>query len=345
MCLKNFFTTNILFVSVLMLSACGGGGGGGDEDDMSSSSTSSGAGSATLTTADFVAISGAAATRSNSFMAASSTPQSGSVVQTSVTSIGSAIDARATYNNGSPHISVTLNGRSFNTAASNVDVFERFETVDVDTAGLYAYQRRADGELYTKLYTDIESAGDTDYLAGGIWFYVPDDASNLADGEVGVFVDGNDPFEQANIAGLTGTATYNGGASGLYLNANSDELLEIASDDAVLTANFGSSSALGTIEGTITDFGLDDGSLTPIIPTFSVTLSRTNIGASDSGFFTGDTTATYQGVTYDQGKWGGQFYGNGATATALPNSVLGTFGVAGDDPADGYILGAFSADR
>ncbi len=323
--LKNFFTTNLVFASGLILSACGG------------SSSSDG-------DANFGGASGSPAARSNSYEAATRAPQSGSVVQTSVAGIGSAIGASATYNGGSPHISVTLNSRTFDTADSDTALGRRFETVE-GAAGVYASRDLPDGTLVTRLYTDIASADDTDYLVGGIWFYVPDDTDNLADAEVGAFVDGTDPFDDTNILALTGTATYNGGASALFLNASTDEVIEVASENAVLTADFGSASALGTIEGTITEFAqYEDDVLVTIMPTVEVTLEQANIGGSDSGFFTGETTLTYQGETYDQGHWGGQFYGNGAD-TEAPTTVVGTFGVAGDNADEGYILGTFTADR
>ena len=36
---------------------------------------------------------------------------------------------------------------------------------------------------------------DTDYLAGGVWLFVPDDTTSAADYVFGAFGDGNDPFE------------------------------------------------------------------------------------------------------------------------------------------------------
>ena len=66
---------------------------------------------------------------------------------------------------------------------------------------------------------------------------------------------------------------------------------------------------------------------------------RAAIGASDSGFFTGDTSTTGTDSAFT-GKWGGQFFGNGAAATDHPGSVAGAFGAA-----TASFIGMFGAYR
>ena len=48
--------------------------------------------------------------------------------------------------------------------------------------------------------TQMISVPDTDFLAGGIWVYVPDDATSVDDFTFGAFVHGEDPYdpEQSN---------------------------------------------------------------------------------------------------------------------------------------------------
>ena len=205
--------------------------------------------------------------------------------------------------------------------------------------------------LYVGVITDIGApAGqggteqDADYLAGGIWMRVPADATSVADYEFGAFVDGNDPFQQANLAGLTGTATYTGErtATAVY----SDQRMNrnyIVEADVRLTADFGDASSLGSISGTVFNFrgegpnpgpdGVDryEGAI--------VSLEAARIGGADSGFFTGDTSVT-DGSSSDPpltGKWGGQFYGNGAAAGDHPGSVAGTFGGATADGSESFV--------
>ncbi len=68
-----------------------------------------------------------------------------------------------------------------------------------------------------------------------------------------------------------------------------------------------------------------------------------NVAMPDTGssLFTGDTSMTFKEETY-AGKWGGQFYGNGDTATDHPGSVAGTFG-ASIENGERSLLGVFGA--
>ena len=188
--------------------------------------------------------------------------------------------------------------------------------------------------------TTTRTVQDADYLAGGIWVRVPTDATSVADYEFGAFVDGNDPFTQDNLAGLTGTATYSGEATAVYSVVSTGRNY-FPDATATLTADFGDGAALGTIGGRIHDFTGEgpasgyDGVV--------VDLGSAAIGDADSGFFTGDVTTTGTDSPFT-GKWGGQFYGNGAAATDPPGSVAGTFGAATADGGESFV-GVFGADR
>ena len=183
---------------------------------------------------------------------------------------------------------------------------------------------------------------DADYLAGGIWVRVPTDAASVADYEFGAFVDGNDPFEQANLAGLTGTATYAAeeGATAVYSHQATNRNYFV-DGDVRLTADFGDASSLGSISGTISNI-TGEGPEAGWYEGVSVTLGTAEIGNADSGFFTGDTSTRGTDSTFT-GKWGGQFYGNGA-AGAPPGSVAGTFGGATDDGSESFV-GVYGAYR
>jgi hypothetical protein len=71
-------------------------------------------------------------------------------------------------------------------------------------------------------------------------------------------------------------------------------------------------------------------------------------GSKEGGFWTGDTlTTNTQNNAQYVGKWGGQFYGNGANASDKPKFAAGTFGgaaVAGTD-AIGTFVGSFIAEK
>ena len=199
------------------------------------------------------------------------------------------------------------------------------------------------GDFWVDVYTDFQAAGsaDADYLAGGILVYAPDDATHLTDYQYAAFVDGNDPFVQDSLPGLKGTATYVGedSATGLYANAR-EQRNYFFDADVTLTANFGYGGELGWVEGRIHDFEMEG---TAVSGDPQLALRNTNIGRSESGFFNGDTSMTFEGSTFT-GKWGGQFYSNGVSPSDAPGSVAGTFGAATDDASESF-LGSFGAYR
>ena len=141
-----------------------------------------------------------------------------------------------------------------------------------------------------------------------------------------------------SAAGLTGTATYEGPATGLYMlkaNAAAEPELDYFNAQASLTANFGDASALGSVSGTITESMSDGGVRLPELTLEPADLKQPrNVNGVN---FRGDTSGT--GLA---GKWGGRFYSNGASATDHPGSVAGTFGAK---TAGGLlaITGAFGA--
>ena len=200
------------------------------------------------------------------------------------------------------------------------------------------------GDLWVDVYTDYEGTNDTDYLAGGIWVFVPDTATSLADYEFGAFADGNDPFAQSALPALTGTATYEGEATGVYSEDGRNWFFDAA---ATLMANFdGGTNNLGTISGRIYDadlYGVRElGDNFDVYRSDSTLhLGTANIGDTEAGFFTGNTSMTNSDGDTFTGKWGGQFYGNGES-DGKPGSVAGTFGAA-TMSGDQSLLGAFGA--
>ncbi len=192
--------------------------------------------------------------------------------------------------------------------------------------------------IFVPSTTTTVTTPDADYLAGGVWLIVPDDASSAADYEFGAFVDGSDPFMQSNLAAVSGTATYEGDATGVYSKtAGGSTEIGYFDGDVRLTANFGDANGLGTISGSITNFEIDgypeDGTLN---------LGTANIRSQDSGFFRGAVTGSDVERSYT-GHWGGQFFGN-SEADGRPGSVAGTFGGHSTDDAVNFV-GAFGAHK
>ena len=186
--------------------------------------------------------------------------------------------------------------------------------------------------------TVTSTMADADYLAGGVWLIVPDDAASASDYVFGAFADGNDPFLQNNLMAVTGTATYEGDATGAYSGTEAGSTaIGYFDGDVELRADFGGGNDLGTISGSITNFVVDG---TPDDGTLN--LGSANIGSQDSGFFKGPVSSSDDERSYT-GHWGGQFFGNGET-DGKPGSVAGTFGGHSTDNVINFV-GAFGAHK
>ena len=229
---------------------------------------------------------------------------------------------------------------------------------------------QADGEVtaiagyqFQPRLSGTTSTDDGDYLTWGVWLSVP----NATNGEfggtaadnfgvtLGAFASGSETFNV--LAVLTGKATYNGVATGLYAAGG---MVEYFDADVSLEANFGGNvgadnpdeagvdtNLLGVVTGTVSNIkagGMDVAG--------SLDLKRATIadstGASVAGF-AGDTSGTLAGRAMS-GEWGGQFYGpNDATATSkaaeteYPTTAAGTFGASAPGNANDpiRILGSF----
>ena len=115
-------------------------------------------------------------------------------------------------------------------------------SISVNASGVL---RAIQGYTFQPVDPGTIERGDSDYLAWGIWLHVP---QRLQEGEtdglsnpatVAAFASGNDPFQVQDD--LTGTATYNGVAAGLY---SAGGMVEYFDADASLTADFGGRSAM-----------------------------------------------------------------------------------------------------
>ena len=245
------------------------------------------------------------------------------------------------------------------------------------------FRRETDaGNLWAAIATDISGPGDTDWLATGVWAYAPAGGStgpgrssegrdNSRGYRFGVFADGGDPFPgpiggfrrccrtggQAALAALTGTATYEGGASGVYSRlAGATEATrrnDLFSADATLTIDFSTKQypvGEGAATGRIHNIAVDG---TPIAGSPEITLSDGSVGGDAYAHISnGEASMTFDGASWD-GGWGAAPFGNPAPGAAgadrLPGSVAGAFGVVRNgtwwaNDADVFI-GAFGAHR
>ena len=233
------------------------------------------------------------------------------------------------------------------------------------------FRRETDaGNLWAAVSTDISGPGDTDWLATGVWAYAPAGGPagpRILEGDddsrgyrFGVFADGGEAFRDYGeaygaLAALTGTATYEGDASGVYSRrtgaTEATRRNDLFSADATLTIDFSEMPKYYDVEGTATgrihNIAIDG---TPIAGNPEIPLRKTPIGRSYiSGRRAG--SMTFDGASWDI-QWGAAFFGDpapGATgADRLPSSIAGTFGaqkgvwwrVDGD-----AFIGAFGAHR
>ncbi|SMN00457.1 hypothetical protein SPONN_1699 [uncultured Candidatus Thioglobus sp.] len=323
----NKLNLSVLLLASVFLTACGGGTTSARSDSASG-------------------FSGVSATQYKT--AADTTPKQGSVIQSNINNrpnLGVDVTKTGvTFADIAGEQSVAFSGANDRITHEDIRSTENTDgNPDLDSPdfSLSVYERDLSAGNITVINAIATyGAGDNDYLSYGIWGYRADNDNH----EIGFYIDGGDPFTVGNIAGLTGQATYSmtNGALAVYRTpTNSGAAL----GDVSLIASFGDSSSRGTISGTINNMRLysstlsleGDGEVSDIV----INLESANIGSEEGGFWTGNTAGSGRGDSY-AGKWGGQFYVNGASATDEPGIAAGTFGGANDDGSTSFV-GAFVA--
>ena len=212
------------------------------------------------------------------------------------------------------------------------------------------------------------SVPDQDWMVYGAWLTTPDIMSGPH--RVGTFFNGMNvyPAGNANLTtgGLSGSAEYNGGAAGIYVDGEASGLFTAT---ATLTANFdveGTETANDyMISGRIHDFrgtdGVYLGTDTAADPNDPVAGGENDwvviLGTStlaDIGTNTA-TSGSADGVQW-AGNWSGSFFGptTDGTDAIAPSGVAGLFSASAPDTdttADGHqgpnvaVTGAFGATR
>ena len=163
---------------------------------------------------------------------------------------------------------------------------------------------------------------DADYLDFGYWVQTSADGTAYL---VSAFFRGSSPWT-GTMVDVT-TATYKGGAAGLYTTRGGDGAVTAAgrfTATAELTADF--AAAMFSIKGKINNF-MDSGNL--INDAWSVELRKADI--TDGAITDGKTTGG--------GMWNGQLYGR--TQDVVPTGVAGDFTAVFNN---GDLIGAFGAE-
>ena len=242
---------------------------------------------------------------------------------------------------------VTLN---LNPEDNNVAVTAQIFCPDTVTDGC-AISVDEDGKIVEnndyqyRTTSETVKTADGDYLAWGMWV-TGSVRDTLIDGgttiaadaaQAGAFAYGSNPFDVP--ATLSGKATYNGVANGLY---SAGGMVQYFDADATLEADFGGATNVGgKISGSISGIKAAgvaiDGSLA---------LERSDISAT--GSFIGLTDGVLGGNGF-RGNYGGQVYGPdgrnaAAMATTFPTGAAGTFSASTQDDKMS-LIGAFGAHK
>ncbi len=189
----------------------------------------------------------------------------------------------------------------------------------------------AGGTVYVDVYTDYDKSvdgGDTDYLAGGVWLFVPEDSSGTY--SLGAFVSGNSPTPSSVLVSGLGKAKYSGNARGEYLTESGK--IGYLDGSVSLNADFeGTGENREGISGEITNIRMDD---TSAKSGSKLVLEHTGFGGDASAQFEGDVSGTVNDIDYT-GDWGGRFFGtyeydnktpnDDADDATYPRTVGGTF--------------------
>ena len=274
----------------------------------------------------------------------SSGPVFGSVVQNIYTaglSSVSAVDTTFTGDRFTLRVS-RQNGSSFNLDTDRdvvalVNELTPSTNLVTNRPGAEGYIGGESGGAFTAAGVSVEwsSTDYTDYLAGGYWLHV-DTVSNNA--EIGAFIDGPAFEDLTHSLPVTGTATYDGRAGGIYLAAAGlDTALPGAFEEGEydartrLTANFGTMQIEGTMDDvylynvygiTATGQGYENLALQPA--PYELSLHPAAIDANGT-FWGSNMSMTHPDLTITSttGLWVGRFSNVNDTA-GNPRAVAGT---------------------
>ena len=169
--------------------------------------------------------------------------------------------------------------------------------------------------------TDIASFADADYLAYGHWaanFSSPTEKPDFKP-----FFYGNKLYT-GNVPASTPTATYTGGAAGIY-ETGTPGTWGYFSSAISLSANFGT----GKVTATLSGFSI----VTALSPSFSFSNVTTE-------------AATISGGSFTQTLWGGRFFGpSGAAPTGAAGWFEGLTSAESGGTGSATLHGSFAAQK
>ncbi len=188
---------------------------------------------------------------------------------------------------------------------------------------------------------------DAEYMNLAYWLKSTEADDGTIAYEIGTLAQGNLPGGYGRTSSVTGSASYAGPATGVYMRktfspdgAPTPAAAGQFTANANLTAYFGQTSEMSigpnllhTISGTVDTFKDSQGNL--ISDAWTLKLGKTEINTGD-GTFAGVATGT--GAA---GTWSGRFEGDN-TADAIPSAATGIFH---GHFLNGHVAGAFGAKK
>ena len=213
-------------------------------------------------------------------------------------------------------------------------------TVSTDDEGKFEALTVGEWE-FTPAAGATVAVADSDYMTYGFWLDTTTKDGAVTSYDIVQTFATSSLDRSTGLGSVTGTASYAGGAAGVYVHETKKEdgSLDTATSgrftaDVSLKAYFTGDPLRtdGTIDGTISDFDLEGGPAN----SWSVNVSATGI-ATDAGF-----TGNASGMTGNTGSLSGRFHGAGTETTDAPPVLVGEFNA---NFVNGNVAGAFGARK
>ena len=227
-------------------------------------------------------------------------------------------------------------------------------TVTLDAKG--AITAMDDGWIFTPAPRVTTDQPDYEYLSYGFWLKkTTDEDGVLTYNEVETFARSSLGAPGSNVTAVGGSATYNGGATGVYVKDvhNSDGTLDTATAGhftaaASLKVNFSGMSVAqddhNSITGTINKFELSGGEVNAWSAALKSNMFTPDAGTASGTANGGGTPGTFNATFYGDTEPYNHDMDDGTTPLIprQPNSVVGEFGA---NFSNGSVAGAFGATK
>ena len=267
--------------------------------------------------------------------AAAARAKFGSVTQSSNVASGTTTDsASASFSGNQPTFSVTRSGGSVENFRPSSDASADPDSTE-DGEGAWTLRGQESGNSISIAFVEAnwsQQAAQSEWFARGVWIKTADaDNPTPQNIEIGAFVDGPEIESDADLGGLSGSATYRALVSGIYVST--DDELDTGRFNSILslTANFTNNTISGCVgcnnAGIEYEEGFDQDETSSDTVPYRLRLNGGTI--SDNGRIEGGDVTVQTDldvpVTTRGGSWSGRF-SNRNNIDGRPRAVAGTLG-------------------